>query len=146
ESPGSISEPTVRAAVSATRAPPTRARKPRREVSRARESVIRSRCSGTDRASPPLRRRQNALQLRQVVEGPLGEHRSLPVERERERAPRDAEALPELRLGDLVEDPDRHPRVLGHILDRRRERLADPAALGGEDREPEVRPVLPDPG
>src|SRR5206468_11429967 len=80
DSPGSIRVPTVRAAVIAMSAPPTRARKPRREEPRASESLIRSRCSGTDRVPPALRRGQNALELRQVVEGPLCQHLALAIE------------------------------------------------------------------
>src|SRR3954454_12424605 len=145
DSPGSINVPTVRAAVSAISAPPTRARKPRRELSRASESVMRSRCSGTGCLFPPCRRRKHAFELGQIVERPLCEHRALPIEGEREGTAWDLEVPPELRLDHLVEDADRDARVLGHVLDRRREGLADSAALGGEDGEPVVRPVLADP-
>src|SRR3954447_15743534 len=112
DSPGSISVPTVRAAVIAISAPPTRARKPRREVSLASESLIRSRCSGTDRVTPSLRGGQDTLELRQVVERSLGEHSSFPIEGERERAARDLEGPPELGLRDLVEGRDLHTGVL----------------------------------
>src|SRR5262245_58395009 len=127
DSPGSISVPTVRAAVSAIRAPPTRARKPRREVSRASESAIRSRCSGT-----ALGGRQDALQLGEVVEGPLGQDLAGCIESDRERAARDLEVAPGLRLGHLVELHDRHSGVVADALDGRSERLADVAALRGE--------------
>src|SRR3954447_177712 len=131
ESPGSISVPTVRAAVSATRAPPTRARKPRREVSRARASVTRSRCSGMS----ARRGRQNALQLGEVVEGPLGEDDSLIVGGDRERAAGDTELAPERRISRLVEHTDSDVRVVSDVLDRGREGLADVAPLRAEDVE-----------
>src|SRR3954447_23246278 len=144
DSPGSISVPTVRAAVIAISAPPTRARKPRREESRASESLIRSSCSGTDRLPPPLRPGHDAFELRQVVEGSLGQHRALPIQRERKRAARDLEVPPELRLRDLVEDGHRHTRVLRDVVDRRSECLADPTARGGEHGQAQVGPVAPD--
>src|SRR5918995_409759 len=141
DSPGSIRFPTVRAPVSAISAPPTLARKPRREVSRARPSVIRSRCSGTGRLDPSAGGGEHALELRQVIVGALGEHGAVAVEGEREGAAGDLEAAPEGGLGDLIETGDGDPGVLGDVVDRGRERLADVAALGGEDREPEVGPV-----
>src|SRR3954470_23443385 len=96
DSPGSIRVPTVRAAVIAISAPPTRPRTPRREESRAIESLIRSRCSGTDGLPAPLRRGQDALELSQVVEGPLRQDRAVGVERQSEGTARDAERAPEL--------------------------------------------------
>src|SRR4051812_37691435 len=123
ESPGSISVPTVLAAVSATSAPPTRARKPRRDVSRARASETRSRCSGTT----PRRRGQNALQLGEVVEGPLREDGALVVGGDCKRAARDAEVAPERGVRRLVEDADGDVGIVGDVLDRRRERLAQMA-------------------
>src|SRR5215211_5165266 len=120
DSPGSIRVPTVRAAVSAISAPPTRARKPRRELLRASESVSRSRCSGT-----ALGGRQHALELGEAVERSLRQHGAGVIEGHGEGAARDRQAPPDLRLGDLVEGRDRHPRVIANALDRRCERLAD---------------------
>ena len=133
DSPGAISVPTVRAAVRATRAPPTLARKPRRELSLARASENLSRCSGTDRRPPSLGCGQDALELRQVVERPLGEDSALRVERQRKWATGDLEAPPELRLGHFVEHRDGDVWVLGDVLYRGNERLADVTALRGED-------------
>src|SRR6266545_2590204 len=100
ESPGSIRVPTVRAAVRATRAPPTRARKPRRDVSRAIASETRSRCSGTAAGGG----RQDALELGEVVEGALGQDGAAIVRGDRERASGDAQVAPECRIRLLVED------------------------------------------
>src|SRR3954451_13581085 len=139
ESPGSISVPTVRAAVSATRAPPTRARKPRREVSRASLSAMLSRCSGIDRLRPATGGgRQDALELCEVVERPLRQDRAALVGGDRERTARYSEIPPERSVGDLVEDAHGDLRILRHVLDCWRQRLAEMAALGAEDRQSEA--------
>src|SRR4051812_50166980 len=83
------------------------------------------------------RGRQNALQLGEVVEGPLGEDDSLIVGGDRERAAGDTELAPERRVGGLVEDTDGDVRVVRDVLDRGREGLAEMAPLGAEDGESE---------
>src|SRR5512132_2333377 len=132
ESPGSISVPTVRAAVRATSAPPTRARKPRREVFRASESVSRSRCSGIDRTTSSRCSRQHALQLHEIVEGSLGEDGAMAIECDGKRTAGDSQIAPQLTFHVLVEDTNRDAWVLCHVLDRRREGLTEVTTLGGE--------------
>src|SRR6266540_1941027 len=136
ESPGSIRVPTVRAAASATSAPPTLARNPRRDVSRASESVSRSRCSGT----APLGGGQHALQLGEVVEGALGENSAAVAQGDGdgERAAGNPEVAPERGVHDLVEDADPDVGIPGDVLDRGRQRLAEVAPLRAEHRETEL--------
>ena len=162
ESPGSIRVPTVRAAVTAISAPPTRARKPRRELSRASESVRRSRCSGTrgtrsgPRESPigirlgalrppPLGGRDHALQLGEVVEGPLGEHGSLGDRgRSRTGSPGSrARATAPPRRPRRRRRP--RPRVASDALDRGSEAAAHVTALRAEDGERRPGPLERDP-
>ncbi len=84
---GTTARTTVPAPAAAISAPLTRARKPRREVLEARSSASRSRCSGIEPDLPSpmwsrdlapgpaaLRGRHDALELGEVVEGPLGQH------------------------------------------------------------------------
>src|SRR3954452_8993739 len=119
----------------ATRACPTRARNPRREVPRASASE-RWRPSGTHRPlAAPRGRREHALELTQRVEGALGEHGAVEVERDGERAARDVERPPGALVAVLVEHAQRHQRIVSRELDRGLERVAHGAALGGEHGE-----------
>src|SRR3954451_7324623 len=97
-SPGLISEPAVRAPATVMRPPATRERKPRRD-------------SGTQRPPAPLGRRQHGLELRARVERPLGEHRPVAAQRDRERAAGDVGQRPGAGVLDLVEAPHGDPRV-----------------------------------
>src|SRR4051812_48612167 len=76
-SPGLISDAAVGAPAAASTAPPTRARKPRREVSDASRSESRS---ATDGLAAALRGGEHGLELRGGVERPLGEHGPLAVD------------------------------------------------------------------
>src|SRR6478672_9392831 len=116
-SPGSISFATVPAAAPATSAPPIRARNPLREVSAARPSSaspirppsgdpLSNRRARVLSRPPPLGRRQHALQLGEVVERALGQHDAGTVQCDRERAARDGQLPPDVRVSDLVEDLD----------------------------------------
>src|SRR6185503_18671588 len=100
-SPGFTAFATTPPAVAARRPPPIRARKPRRELSPARESSaspIRSRSAISGARSHPRpaagSSRQHTLELGQVVERALGQDRAIRPERDRERAARNAELAP----------------------------------------------------
>ena len=146
-SPGFTAFATTPPAVAASRPAPTRARKPRREVSPASESSaspIRSRSAISDLPPPgPARRRlggrQHALELGQVVERPLGEHGAVRIERDRERAARDPQLAPDLGARRPRRRPPPRRRVAGQGCDRRLQPAADAAALRGEDGERQRR-------
>src|SRR5215211_7320294 len=105
-SPGCTALATTPPIDPATSPAPTRARKPRRDVSPASESSaspIRSRPAISWARSveprlqigpPPVRRGQDALELREVVEGPLRQHDAAVLNRQRERAPGDPKLVP----------------------------------------------------
>ena len=115
-------------------APPTRARKPRREVlaaatrSRARGAappgpveMLRTRHPRRDPLQPfagASRGRDDALELREVVEGALGEHRPVATSAIAKGLPGMSSAPPQLRLGGLVEDADVELGLAGEALDR----------------------------
>src|SRR5215216_5713121 len=114
-SPGRTARATSPPAVSAVIAPPIRARKPRREVPAASPSSAlpaeSPAGSGNERLRDPpfapavLRGGEDALELREVVERALREHGAVEIERDRERAPGNAELAPRRRVGVLLERP-----------------------------------------
>src|SRR5215213_2075495 len=131
-SPGFTEPP----AAAATSAPPRRARKPPRDVSRATAAPS----SGTGLlVRPALRSCNDSLELGGAVERALGADDAFDVERESVGAPRDGELLPDLPVRHLVEDLDRDQRIACQHRDRRLERPAQPAAVRRESREGETR-------
>src|SRR5688572_6417344 len=102
-SPGATREPTVFVPAIAIRPALTRPRKPRREVP-AGAPVPASRLR-SGRNAPPRCRREDRLELGRGVEGPLGEHGAVRVERYRERAAGDIGRRPGVRVARLVEFP-----------------------------------------
>src|SRR5215218_7883999 len=86
---------------------PMRARKPRRELDSATDSLSRS--SGTHRAR---RVAEEALELEERVERPLGEHLAVAREHDRVGASRDREGAPGLGVGLLVEELELDVRVV----------------------------------
>src|SRR5215210_8927895 len=130
-SPG-LTEPP---AAAATSAPPSRARKPRREVARATAWL------SSGMSLPPLGCRQNRLQLAEAVERALRADGAVQGECDRVRAPRNGELLPRVAVASLVEDLDGNERVAVERRDCRLERAAQAATLGREDgqREPSAR-------
>src|SRR5215211_1679347 len=103
-SPGFTEPP----AAAATSAPPRRARKPPRDVSRATAAPS----SGTGLlVCPALRSCNDSLELGGAVECALGADDAFVVERDGVGAPRDGELLPDLPVRHLVEDLDRDERI-----------------------------------
>ena len=102
--------------------------------------------TGTPVRPPAVRRCEHALELREAVEGALGENRPGDVEGDREGAAGHAEVAPDLGIGDLVEARHRYLRVVRDALHRGRQGLAEVTALRGEDRKPDgvVRPARPE--
>src|SRR3954469_15193834 len=101
-SPGSMTaRATVPAAVAAKSASPTRASKPRRDVRAAS-------CSSMDRLQrAPLGGADDALELAEPVERPLGQHDPVArVQRDRVRRAGHARGGPGLGVALLVEDLD----------------------------------------
>src|SRR6185312_10915951 len=92
-SPGLISEAAVGAPAAASTAPPTRARKPRREVSAASRSDSRS---ATDGLPAALGGREDRLELCGGVERALGEDRPLAVDHDGVGAAGDVGRRPDL--------------------------------------------------
>src|SRR5262245_38130455 len=94
---------------------PVRARNPRLELAPATLSL------STDR---PGRVGQQALELVERVERPLGEHLAVRAEHHGVRAARDGERGPRVGVGLLVEEPKLDSRVVREQPERRRERRA----------------------
>src|SRR5919202_6519144 len=82
-SPGATRLVTVPAPARPITVPDTRARKPRREVPAASRSLTRS---GIHHSAASFGGAEHRLELRGGVEGALGEHRAVGVERHGERA------------------------------------------------------------
>src|SRR5829696_2256633 len=149
-SPGRTARATSPPAVSAVIAPPIRARKPRREVPAASPSSAlpteSPAGSGNERLRDPpfapavLRGGEDALELREVVERALREHGAVEIERDRERAPGNAELAPRRRVGVLLERPHGEFGIACEHGDGRLERRADPASLGDEHGQRELHP------
>src|SRR3954451_13689563 len=110
-----------------------RARKPRGEVDSARLSP-KGPASGS--------RGNDRLQLTVCVECPLRPHFAAWVDHDRIRAAGDIEAAPDVGVAHLVEDQERDGRILPECSERRLQRSAQPAALGREDPEGQLR-ILP---
>src|ERR671937_112905 len=95
---------TAPPAAVASRKPPIRARKPRREARCASASLRLAAASGANGLPrAPLRRRDDALQLRERVERPLREHGPVDAERHGIGAAGDVERAPGVRVALLVE-------------------------------------------
>src|SRR3954447_23018724 len=92
-SPGLISEAAVGAPAAASTAPPTRARKPRREVSDASRSESRSATHGLPAT---LGGSEHGVELGGGVERALGEHRPLAVDHRGVGAAGDVGGRPDL--------------------------------------------------
>src|SRR5436190_12186720 len=121
---------------------PTRPRKPRLDVSCASESLRRSLASGTCPLEDPLLcRGEHALELAEAVERALRPHDAVPVERDGEGAPGDAQRAPRVRVLLLVEDPQRDNRVATERRHGRREAAAEVAGGRREDGERELFPA-----
>src|SRR5262245_55816619 len=112
---------------------PVRARKPRRELAPATLSL------STD---GPRRVGQQALQLVERVERPLGEHLAVRGEHHRVRAARNGERFPRIGGGLLVEELELESRVVREQPQRRLERRAQRAVRRGESRDGERRSTL----
>src|SRR3954452_16746310 len=133
-SPGLTTLDTALAAVAANSASPTLASSPRREVRAASSSSM----DRLERAA--FGRADHALELGEPVERALGEDDPVArIEGDRVRRARDLRGGPGLGMALLVEDLDRQPRLGGEQRDRRRDRRAQRAALGGEHGEGEAR-------
>src|SRR3954469_3955276 len=114
-SPGLTTLDTALAAVAANSASPTRASRPRGDVRAARSSSM----DRLERA--PLGRADDALELGEPVERPLGQHDPVArVQGDRVRRAGHAGDSPGLRVTVLVEDLDGQPRLAAEQLDARR--------------------------
>src|SRR3954471_16851847 len=89
--------------------------------------------------APPAGGRQDALELGEIVERPLGQHGAARVQRNRVVAPGNAEVLPGLGIRHLVEHLDGEVRLAAKRVDGRSESAADVAALRGEQGEADAR-------
>src|SRR2546423_26646 len=108
---------------------PTPARNPRRELASTTASL--KPCSDRRCLRCPARRRcEQAFQLDQRVERPLGQDLAGGPERDAVGAARDRECAPDVRIALLVEDLELDCGVIGDQTNRRLERLAERTAGG----------------
>src|SRR5947207_11450884 len=133
-SPGLTRARTAPAPAASASIRDARARSPRRDVDVASPSAGAP-PSGMYVRKLPFSRRDDALQLTVRVESALGTYGAVAVEHHRERAARDVQRAPHVRVLHLVEDLDRDERIAGERRDDRLQALTEPAGVGREDGE-----------